>query len=293
MPRISVIIPAYNPGPYLDFAIQSVIGQTVSDWEIILVDDGSPEDLSYVKERYPFVILLRQQNQGQSAARNAGIASAIGDFVAFLDQDDIWLPTKLERQIKMMEANKKLGLCHTQFEIVDRNRTKICDGFGRYQTYAEMLTGGGICGATSVMVRRGLLTSKPFRTVFEPAEDYDLWLRLARDYETAFVPSCEALYRQHETNQSRRYMNTYRAIIRILQSHLAEAETRGDIVAANAAKQGMQRIRPTYSGQAFDQARQSLHQRQPVPFVVHLYHAIRLSPQYMAGAALQKLRKVA
>lgn len=290
MPRVSVIIPAYNPGPYLALAIDSVVGQTFSDWEIIVVDDGSPEDLSYVTEHYPSVTLIQQNNQGQSAARNTGIRRAAGEYVAFLDQDDLWLPRKVERQVALMDSHPRMGFCHTQFDIIDAGGAKICDGFGRHQTYADMLTGSGVCGATTVMVRRSVLSVNPFNTAFEPAEDYDLWLRLTRDHQSGFVSSCEALYRQHGANQTRYYRETHAAIVSILKQHHAAAQARSEKSFAIAAKTGMKRIRPTYAGQAFDQARQSLRKRNLGMFILHMRCALTLSPQYTLKAISQKWR---
>lgn len=286
MPRVSVIIPAYNPGPYLELAIQSVMAQTFTDWELIVVDDGSPEDLSYIPEKYPFVVLLRQQNQGQSAARNTGIANATGEFIAFLDQDDVWLLTKLENQVAAMDADPQIGLCHTQFDIINSHGEKIGDGFGRLQSYAEMLSGSGICGATTVMVRRSCLSPIAFETRYEPAEDYDLWLRLARDYKTSFIPSCQALYRQHESNQSRRYRDSYRAMNSILNDHCTMARLQSDYANAQAAKRGMKRIKSTYGSQAYDNARISLRHRELKPFVSHLIFAAMHSSKYVASSLL-------
>src|SRR5438128_1933814 len=99
MPRVSVIIPAYDPGPYLEEALQSVIAQTYTDWEAIVVDDGSKQDLSFVAQMHPKIRYIRQDNAGVSAARNRGIAESTGEFIALLDADDLWLPEKLARQV--------------------------------------------------------------------------------------------------------------------------------------------------------------------------------------------------
>src|SRR5690349_8602684 len=99
MARVSVIMPAYNPGRYLDLAVQSVIDQSFKDWELVIIDDGSTQDISYIAGKHSAIRLIRQDNLGLSIARNVGILSSTGEYIAFLDADDLWQPTKLERQV--------------------------------------------------------------------------------------------------------------------------------------------------------------------------------------------------
>jgi len=115
MPKISVIIPIYNAERYLSETIESVMAQTYSDWEIVAVDDGStdktPEILKdHEKKLSKKLCVITQKNSGVSIARNTAIAAARGEYIAFLDHDDLWLPEKLEKQVKLLDSNKKLGL---------------------------------------------------------------------------------------------------------------------------------------------------------------------------------------
>ena len=119
MPDVSVIIPAYNPGFYLDEAVQSVIAQTFTDWECIVVDYGSTEDLSRVEKMDPRVRLIRQPNRGAQAARHNAILGSRGDLVAFLDHDDIGFSEKLEKQIALMRENPEIVFCHTGLDVID------------------------------------------------------------------------------------------------------------------------------------------------------------------------------
>ena len=109
MPTVSVVIPAYNSGPYLDGAVQSVIAQTFTDWECIVVDDGSTEDLSRVEKMDPRVRLIRQENRGTAAARNNAILHSVGEFIAFLDHDDRWMPGRLESMVGVIRADPLAG----------------------------------------------------------------------------------------------------------------------------------------------------------------------------------------
>ena len=92
---VSVVIPAYNPGAFLRIALQSLVAQTYSTWEAFVIEDGSTEDLSYVTRIGVPISLVRQENRGLSAARNAGIERSNGEYVALLDADDVWYPRKL------------------------------------------------------------------------------------------------------------------------------------------------------------------------------------------------------
>lgn len=285
MTPISIIIPTYNPGPYLELAVQSIVAQTFTDWELVIVDDGSQQDVSGITALHPSIRIIRQANQGQAIARNVGIVNTAGEYVAFLDQDDLWNPSKLEAQFAVMQADAQIALCHTQFDIIDESDKRLGAGFGRQQTYLEMLEGSGICGASSVLVRREqLLSCGLFDRFCQPAEDYDLWLRLSYRHKTQFVPSCEVRYRQHSQNQSLRYRESYRCIATILEKHSRYAETRGDQAAVEAGRRGQKGIRQTYGGQAYDHCRRSLRQKEFKLFLNHLAFAFCHAPWYVTRA---------
>src|SRR5690606_20987586 len=113
---VSVVIPAYNVGPHIAEAIESVLAQDYPQVEIVVVDDGSKDDTAeVVATRYPQVSLIRKENGGAATARNAGIRAARGEFVAFLDADDIWLPGKLTAQIDYLRAHPDVAMNCTGF----------------------------------------------------------------------------------------------------------------------------------------------------------------------------------
>src|ERR1044072_1619841 len=114
MSLVSVIIPVYNGGRYLRAALESVFAQTYRPIEVIVVDDGSADDSGLIAQSFPEVRHMRQQNQGVAAARNNAIAASRGEFLAFLDQDDLWTPEKLRLQIGYLLTHPELGYTLTQ-----------------------------------------------------------------------------------------------------------------------------------------------------------------------------------
>ena len=122
---ISVIIPTFNRLNYLERAIKSVLNQTIKVDEIIVVDDGSNDGTSeFIRSKYPNLKYIFQSNRGVSAARNVGIAAAKSNWIAFLDSDDEWMPTKLEQQEKSIIDNPDIEFCHTN-EIWIRNGVRV------------------------------------------------------------------------------------------------------------------------------------------------------------------------
>ncbi len=189
--KVSVIIPTYNRKHTLGRAIESIISQTIKPLEIIIVDDGSNDGTrEWIKEEYPFIKYLNQNNSGVSASRNRGIFSANGNWIAFLDSDDEWIPEKLERQLSILSSDKKAVFCHTN-EIWIRNGTRV-NQMRKHQKY-----GGYIFEKCLDMCRISPSSSIIKKEVFDHigyfdeslivCEDYDLWLRIAAHYKILFL----------------------------------------------------------------------------------------------------------
>ena len=186
---VSVVIPAYNALATLERAIDSVLGQSRPAAQIVVVDDGSGEDLGSIRERYAGrVEWIRQPNAGAAAARNRGIEAASGNLIAFLDADDYWEPEKLARQVRLFRQHPHLGLCCGRyFEEAPGRARRPASGSIRNQPRLDEVVRhvgrdafeAGCCVWTgTVVVRRELLQSARFRSGLEPAEDRDLWIRL-------------------------------------------------------------------------------------------------------------------
>lgn len=287
VPRVSVIIGAYNPGPFLPATVQAVIDQTFQDWELIIVDDGSTEDISAIAEMHEAITYIRQDNRGLSIARNVATLLSQGEYLAVLDQDDVWLPTKLERQVAAMDESPEVGLCYTNFEMIDAAGQRIGPGFdGGTETYIGLLHGCCI-NASSVLLRReALAASGLFNPFYVGTQDYDMWLKVARQHPMRYVPTIEAQYRQHDNNLSRKYALLFREVEHLFQRHIALARNAGDDVALAAAVRGLKRARVVYGSQAFDNCRRSVRERAFGPMVAHGRFAAQVAPGFVLQSLL-------
>jgi glycosyltransferase involved in cell wall biosynthesis len=209
LPLVSVIIPTYNTATYISAAVDSVLTQTYSPLEVIVVDDGSTDNTADVLGRYADKIrYLYQPNSGPAAARNRGFSEAHGEFIAFLDADDWWTSDKLEQQIPILLANPNIGLVHADVVYIDGNtgrwfeRDRPRPNFiGK--CYTRLLYGNAISTSTVVLRRECLENLGPFDNhIPAGVEDYELWMRIARRYEFGYIPRSLATYRQHSTNIS-------------------------------------------------------------------------------------------
>jgi len=195
MPQVSVIIPTRNRAGFLAGALKSVLGQSFRDLEIVVVDDCGDDDSRAVVERFthPAIRYLRHdRRRGGAAARNTGIAHSIGEYVAFLDDDDEWYPEKLARQMDVMLSSAfEVGGVYTGYYIVDRG-----DGRVRGQIVPrergdlnEALLAGNCIGGTSAMLLRRACFDKIglFDERLPSFQDHDLWLRIARKFQFGYV----------------------------------------------------------------------------------------------------------
>ena len=185
MPTISVIIPTYNNASVVKEAIQSVLEQTLSDYEIIVVDDGSTDNTrevvrSFSDKRIRYVY---QENRGRSSARNHAIGLAQGEYVAFLDSDDLFMPTKLEKQVACMEKNPNVLLSHTSYIRVNAGGEYIEEvesGTFSGKVYPEIIRGCPIATPTVMVQRNALGANMRFEESIRIGEDTILWTQLAR-----------------------------------------------------------------------------------------------------------------
>ena len=205
-PRISVVVPAYNAAVYLPHAIDSVLAQTYPDWEIVIVDDGSTDNTCAVVDSYRPTLqdklqYIHQPNRGVSAARNTGIRAARGQFIALLDGDDVWLPHRLERGLKALDADSAAGLVHARVARIDTQgavtgQLKVEPNYlsGRIAHFIYTRRAHLIC--TTVVFRKSCLEAAGwFDEAMRTTEDRDLWFRIALRYKVAYINEVLAYYR--------------------------------------------------------------------------------------------------
>ncbi len=190
-PAVSVIIPTYNRGWILKEAIDSVLDQDYTDFELIVVDDGSTDDTVEIIDAYGFdIIVLQQNNQGVSAARNRGICASRAQLIAFLDSDDIWLPQKLARQVEFFAAHSDALICQTE-ETWIRNGLRVNPKKRHQKRSGEIFEPSlTLClvSPSAVMIRRSLFDAVGLFDERLPAcEDYDLWLRVSCRYPVYLI----------------------------------------------------------------------------------------------------------
>ena len=206
--RVSVIIPAYNHARFVAQAIESALTQTFPPAEVIVVDDGSTDDTVRVLAGYADrVQVIRHSNCGVAASRNKGAAVSTGEYLAFLDADDIWLPRKLEKQIARFQAEPDLGL-------VDCGMVEINNAGGLMQEHLDgddgwvaekmlLFNGRSVIvgiGSTSLIPRRVFEEIGGFDSRLSTSADWDLACRIALRYRIGFVPEILLHYRIHGTN---------------------------------------------------------------------------------------------
>jgi len=198
---VSVVIPAYNTARFLRESIDSALAQTHPPLEIIVVDDGSTDDTPAVLASYGDRIrALRQSNAGVAAARNAGLALARGEYVAFLDSDDIWLPRKLELQLACFAADPALGLVHCGFEEFDRGQKIFLDGMEGWVADELLLLQREVISApgTSILVPRRIANEAGgYDPRMRLGEDWDFCYRIATRYRVGYIREVLLRYRMH------------------------------------------------------------------------------------------------
>lgn len=224
MPQVSVVVPTYKRGAALRATLDSVVFQSFTDWELIVVDDGSPDDTAAVASSYtdPRITVLRQANQGHSAARNAGLRRARAEYVAFLDHDDRWRPEKLALQAKYLDEHPHCSLVYGAWEMIDEAGNP--QGPGKDARFEGPVTGtllrehNFVQSMSLPMMRtEQVRLVGGFRAVMDICDDLDLFLRLSRIGEFGYLPEVLMDYNvgiadQQSRAKTRGCLSLYRCI---------------------------------------------------------------------------------
>jgi GT2 family glycosyltransferase len=221
MATVSVIIPTYNRATFISEAIESVMAQDYHDFEIVVVDDGSTDNTQEILQDFSEILVVRQDCQGVSAARNAGIARASGRLIAFLDSDDLWLPAKLSTQVAFFDSNPNALICQTE-------ETWIRDGIRvnpkkRHKKHSGMIFERSlelcIVSPSAVMMRSSLFDEVgEFDETLPVCEDYDLWLRVSRRFPVYLIDVPLVIKRGGHSDQLSRRVGIDRYRIQALKN---------------------------------------------------------------------------
>ena len=240
MIKVSVIIPAYNGDRYIEEAIASILAQIYTDYEIIVVDDGSTDDTPQIIQQYGNKIrYFSQTNQGVAASRNLGLAHARGEYIAFLDQDDVFLPHKLASQVQLLEQDNSLGIVNSGWQIVDEDG-KFQSAVEPWQQIPDLSTANLIIWKPvflgAMLFRRSWLEqTKGFDPTLEQTPDVELVIGLAGGGCPAdWVKETTVKYRQHEANASKNTLLQSQELEQILERFFARSNLLPEIKALEA-----------------------------------------------------------
>ena len=229
MTSVSVIIPTYNYSRFIGEAIDSALAQTRAPLEVIVVDDGSTDGTAEVLAAYGDRIrVLRQKNSGVAMARNAGIAAARGEYLAFLDSDDAWYPRKLERQMPRFDAEPSLGLVHCGAETIDsegRTLKMSVDGMEGDVAEAMLRLDREVImpqGSSIVVPKRVAEDVGGFDARLPPSEDWDFCYRVAARYAVGYVAEVLVRYRLHGSGIHMNIGRMERAMLIALEKAFAD-----------------------------------------------------------------------
>ncbi|MBD2578575.1 glycosyltransferase family 2 protein [Oscillatoria sp. FACHB-1406] len=278
LPRVSVIIPAYNAEVWLERTVNSVLAQSDRDFEIIIVDDGSSdrtvEIATELSQRDGRIVILQQSNSGVAAARNFGIANARGEFIAPLDADDIWYPQHLEKQVKRLsQSDSSVGLVYSWSVDINENDSPLGPFHASTiegDVYKTLICHNFLGNASATLIRRSCLervggyNSDLKVQNAQGCEDWDLYLRIAEKYRFCVVPEFTVGYRKIASSMSRDYQKMARSHRLMLQ---ATRQNRPDIP--------LLLHRLSCSSFYLYLARQSHHDRDPEQTIFWLLEALK------------------
>lgn len=227
MPTISVIIPVFNGEETIQKTIESVLQQTFSDFEIIVINDGSQdatlEVLSTIKDSR--LKVFSYPNAGQGASRNRGMNHASGEYIAFLDADDLWTPDKLETQLQALKLHSDATVAYSWTDSIDELGHFHSKGprpqFEGDVFQSLLLTNFLVNGSNPLIRHQALIEVGGFDEKLPPAEDWEMWLRLANRYHFVVVKSPQVLYRQSLQSASSNVLKMEDSSLKLLKNALA------------------------------------------------------------------------
>lgn len=294
-PSVSVVIPCYNQGRFLGEAIESALKQSLGPPEVVVVDDGSSDDSPLVAGRYAGVKLIRQENRGLAAARNAGIGASGGDYLVFLDADDRLLPGALESGVKCLDENPDCAFVYGRYTLIAEDGSPMptpAREREREGPYVDMLRSNYIGMHATVMYRRAVFDSVGrFDTSRAACEDYDLYLRITRGFPVRGHENVVAEYRQHGENMSLNPGLMLKTSLSVLGAQRRYA--RGDKKSEEAYRAGVRNWQDYYGKKLMKELRSRAKAREWVRVFKGALTLLRYYPGGVASKTTEKITRIA
>lgn len=299
MPKISVLLTCYNHLRYLPAAYQGILDQTFTDYEILALDDGSTDGTRawLAEQNDPRLrLIFNESNLGTYATLNVGLREAKGDFIAILNDDDLWAPHKLEKQLAAFAENPKLGLVHTSGWFIDaeggRHPSARPLGFpfphmSKADALPQLIDHNQIITSSALIRREAFEKCGEFDPAFYGCGDWHMWLRIARQYEIGFVDEPLTFYRVHGENAALNDQKMFEDGKRIREWIATWEENRPDLRAAFAHNWACLGTERTWLGDKAGGRRAYLESLKRMPGRLKTY--LRLLATWLPRRAFRKL----
>lgn len=252
-PKVSVLMPAYNSEKYIGEAIESILNQTFTDFEFVIINDGSTDNTAKIVRKYAkkdkrIKFVDNKKNRGLIAVLNEGIDLCCAEYIARMDSDDISLPTRLEKQVKYMNEHLECGVLGTYFKVFGNRSSEIM--FPIYVKIMDLLKGNCV-GHPTAMIRKSVIEQYDFRydADYNYSEDYELWSRMIMVTEIRNLPEVLLRYRWHNNNISVEHVQKQDELAKKIKQNLINKITDDSItqqILLNKIKPGF--LLPKWSG---------------------------------------------
>lgn len=237
MPRVSILLTCYNHVKYLPVALDSIRSQTYTDYEVIALDDGSTDGTrEWLAQQKDIRIVFNDVNLGTYGTLNRGLELANGELIAVFNDDDVWMPTKLEKQVAILDANPKVGLVHTEGEFID-GEGKVFEGeplgfkFPRFETgdiLLDLVYENKIIASAALFRKSIVAEIGGFNEMYFGSGDWEMWFRIAELYHVGCVNEKLSQYRVHGANASHKLEKIWKDDARLRDWMLPRIEELGD-----------------------------------------------------------------
>jgi len=295
---VSVVIPAFNAASFVEKTLDSVRAQTYTNYEVVVVDDGSSDDTCSVVqhwlERHAIAgRCIRQENKKIAGARNAGMRSARGTYIALLDHDDLWCPEKLAMVMREFELHPEVDLiCHNESFTCDGKVIRISrNGPAAKNMYERLLLSGNTLSPSACVFKKDkALSIGGFRETpgFDTVEDYDFWLRLSRVARFGFIDQVLGECRMREGSASRRIEYHFTNLERVLREHFsAHFGDRPGIIATMRFRRRLSAVYRAAAGQLMESNESPEKQRE---YIFKMLREFPLEPKNLARFLLWAMR---